>query len=120
MLTGEGKARHWLMLWVLPLVWMSIAANAPHAHDLKELAPRAAQNALSAGVSQVAPLALDEHECLLCAWASVATAWLQIAAAPGLSLAALALCLFAFHRVLFPTTHLCNSRAPPVCLLFSR
>lgn len=121
-LPSEGKARRWLALWLLPLVWMSFVSNVPHDHELEELTPRAAQSTSSAGAAQFASLEHDEHEheCLLCEWASAATAWLQIAVALGLPPALITLFFLSFHRVLAAATRLSNSRAPPVFVLFPR
>lgn len=114
--TNEGKARRWFALCLLPLLWMSIVANAPHDHDLEELAvPHAARSTPLVSEAQLAPVAHDDHEhgCLLCAWASVATAWLQIALALSVPAALIALFSLPLFPVLSPTTRFSNSRAPP-------
>lgn len=115
--TGGGTARRWLALWLLPLVWMSIAANVPHDHDLHDLAasksPASTWGVLHPSTWDGAAHA--EHECPLCEWASVATAWLQIVLALSLSSAFIALFFFPLHRALSSAARLSNSRAPPAC-----
>ncbi len=128
-------SRVWVLLCLLPMLWMSVSSSAPHSHEARVLAgvfrSDSSQYAASAigsaqsvnDDSEGAHQVLASHlggghnpNCLLCVWTSVAGACLMFALAFSLwppLLRALpralvsSLCLFSLPR------SLC-ARAPPL------
>ena len=119
---SENWARRWMALWLLPLVWMSVAAGVPHDHHLRDLSARigitSTCSASNASISAPAPLALLDN-CLLCDWASVATAWLLIALIVCAAACAPAIFASALWRAIASGERLPNCRAPPRIGIFA-
>lgn len=111
---SENWARRWMALWLLPLVWMSLASGAPHDHDLRDLSARIGAASTCTTISTAGPLGAIDN-CLLCDWASVATAWLLIALALQVLAGSAALFAPRVWQAAASCERLANCRAPPCC-----
>lgn len=127
--------RWWVLVLVLPLLWMSVLSQTPHSHQTRVL-ERGLQTTAhhdEAAIQNVAPSTSDsgahspqllalhaetslEIPCLLCQWANIAGAWLVVALA--LLLGALVLRDLPHARVssfsLLSAPLSLRSRAPPL------
>ena len=111
----------WVLL-LLPLLWLSVAGNVPHDHDLHELclySHQASADLSSTSLLQPADLHSLEsspHNCLLCLWAN-ALCWAFVAMAVVIGPPLIR--FYFITRIRRPSTNspFPNSRAPPALLL---
>ena len=112
---SENWARRIMALWLLPLVWMSLAASAPHDHDLRALSALSSPASTCAHVAAIAPA----DDCLLCEWASVGVAWLLVVLALQVLAGGSALFAPRAWQAVASSERLPNSRAPPTSESFA-
>lgn len=125
--------RLWALWCLLPMLFLSIAGNVPHEHELRVLSalvqktpsPRA-DAALEKGAPQRGPQGearsslfgavahSGDELCLLCQWASIAGAWLCVALAISWAFEG-AIARFGFFLVeRSGVARTFGARAPPV------
>jgi hypothetical protein len=121
-LSASPLAQVFWALLLLPLLWLSVASNVPHDHDLHEVclhSHQASVDLLSTSLLQPADLYSLEsspHDCLLCVWAN-ALCWAFVAMAVIIGPALIRFYFIARMRRPSTNSSFSNSRAPPALLL---